>query len=113
MSATQSTTVALPSQGFKLEVALDNAGVAGVYGEIIQVDTGSLSLGDAEEAFHEFIVNNSQDTERTPKNQRTTAPTSFNLLFDPANAVHAALIGYRKNKTKVWLKVTSPDSGFY
>jgi len=114
MPASEVATVGLPSQGFKLEIAEDSAGVPGVYAEIGFVRTDSLALPDSEEAFHEYINNSSPGggTERTPKNQRTTGPTTFSVTFAPSNPVQIALFGYKENRTRVWLRVTSPDAGY-
>lgn len=114
MGASEAVTKALPSQGLKIEIAPDASGVAGDFGEIGDIDQTTLSLPDVEEEFLDIKSNSAPGgaLQRTPANRRTTGPTSFSVFFDPTNAVQIAMMGYRKNRTKVHLRVTNPTSSW-
>lgn len=112
MTATETDSLALPSQGFKVEVAPDSSGVAGSYTEIGQIPDGGLTLPTDAQEFHEFITNSSPGgvQEAVPKNRRIIGNTTIQLHSNPDVAVQDLLHGYYDNRTKIWMKVTNPTS---
>lgn len=112
MTATETDTLGLTSQGFKVRIAPDVADAAGTYTEIGQIPDGGLTLPSDAQEFHEYITNSSPGgvQEAIPKNRRVIGNTTVKVHSNPDVAVQDLLHGYYDNRTKVWLEITNPGS---
>jgi hypothetical protein len=106
---TEVATQAVSAYGFRVDIAPDAAGSPGAYVELGEIRDDDLDIPEDSASVMRFRTNQSPSgyTEAVMSRAKELAEFTINVNFVPGITLQSTVLGYFKNRTQAWIKITN------
>lgn len=106
---TEVATQAASSFGFKFEIAADSGGSPGSYTEVGEIRDDDLDIPEDSAVMVKFRQNQSPSgyKEAVMTKAKELGEFTLNVNFVPGITIQSTVLGYFKNRTLAWVKITN------
>ena len=111
---TEVATQAVSAYGFKFEIAPDSGGAAGAYVEVGEIRDDDLDVPEDSAVAIRFRHNQAPGgyKETVMSKAKELAEFTLNVNFVPGITIQSTVMGYFKNRTLAWIKITNSAATF-
>jgi hypothetical protein len=106
---TEVATQAVSAYGFRVDIAPDSGGTPGAYVELGEIRDDDLDVPEDSAVAIRFRTNQSPSgyTETVMSKAKELAEFSLSVNFVPGITLQSTVLGYFRNRTLCWVKITN------